>query len=145
MIFLGVCQLWGTRWDRYPNKPVLMLQGLVLQRSLASVYPFRDPRLGYAMTHRGPGSGLLPQRTQTHIQTCKGSGLCLLPGRSQIYAGICGGLWLWPTRSVVAPLYLLLWSLLSQLFSDPGFWLSPASENVPGLDQFLFQGWDTIN
>ena len=45
---------------------------LVLQRSLALIYTLGCPRLRYARTHRGPGSGLLSQRSQTHVLTGKG-------------------------------------------------------------------------
>ena len=53
---------------------------------------------------------------------------------SQIHAWNHNGLWFWPTHSVVAPLYLMLWSLLSQVCSHPGCWPSPPFPNVPGLD-----------
>ena len=48
--------------------------GLVLQRSLAVIYSLGGPRLWCAWTCRGPGSGLLLQRSQTHAQTRRGLG-----------------------------------------------------------------------
>ena len=44
---------------------------LVLQRFLAPVYCLKVPRLGCSQKRRGPGSGLLPQSSQT--QTRRGS------------------------------------------------------------------------
>ena len=52
---------------------------LVLQRFLAPVYCLGVPRLGCTQNRRGPGSGLLPQMSQTHAQTLRGSRFLPIP------------------------------------------------------------------
>ena len=48
------------------------------------------------------------------------SGSCFYPNRSRTHVWTCRGLWLLAILSEVAPLYLLLWSLLSQVCSGLG-------------------------
>ena len=88
---------------------------------LAQVYSFGDTRLipGPAEVSR---SCQLQWRFQTHAQTCR-------------------GLWLQPTPSVVAPLYLLLWSSLSRAYFGLGRWLSSVSINVSALGPLLWRLW----
>ena len=86
------------------------------QRSLVPAYSFRGPRLT-------PGiSEFLGQ-----IYFLGGPRLKPRPQKSLLR----------PNSSVVAPLYLLLLSLLSQACSSLGHWLSPVSVNVHAVDPLL--------
>ena len=69
-------------WSGFPPAEVPGLE-LDLERFLVPVYCLGGPRLECDWTFRGPSSGLLPQRSQTHTWV---PGSCLFPLTSQTNA-----------------------------------------------------------